>query len=145
MILTPDQFLEHRFEFIKDYPDAPFNVGDILGAYVHDGNLYLSAQGAIKPSQFPDNFRKLRWHDHRTLEQLQSIKYMKIIGEEISYYSKGDIVEVIEFYFNARAIVGGKGSILFNLKGHYFNITQLQPATKEEHDKFWDKNNKQDG
>lgn len=139
MKLTPDQFLSHRFEFIKDYPDAPFNVGDILDAYEYDGNLYLSAQGAIKPSQFKDNFRELRWYDHRTLEQLLSIKYMKVVSGS-DYYSVGDIVEVTEMHYNLRGHVRGKNSILFNLKGHYFSITELQPATKEDHDKFWDKN-----
>lgn len=142
MILTPDQFLEHRFEFIKDYPDAPFNVGDIISAYEHDGNLYLAAQGAIKPSQFPDNFRKLRWHDHRTLEQLLSIKYMKIVGDKSSYYIPGDIVPVIGMTYNNPSLVGGEDDILYNLKGHYFSVYQLEPATKQEHDDFWDKNKK---
>lgn len=138
MILSPSDFLKPRFEFIKDYPGAPFMVGRILDAYESDGELYLHDAAKIEPAEFPFNFRKLRWHDHRTLEQLKSIKYMKIIGEEIHYYSKGDIVEVLEFMYNNATYVGGRDNILFNLKGHFFNITQLNPATKEEHDKFWD-------
>lgn len=138
MILSASDFLKHRFKFIKDYPDAPFNVGDVLESYEHDGTLYLHAKGAIRPTDFPFNFRKLRWHDHRTLEQLLSIKYMKIVSGEPSYYGKGDIVEVLCFMYNNATIVGGRDSILFNLKGHFFNVTQLQPATKEEHDIFWD-------
>lgn len=64
---------------------------------------------------------------------------MKVISGS-SYYGIGDIVEVLCFMYNNATIVGGKDNILFNLKGHFFNITQLQPATKEEHDNFWDKN-----
>lgn len=137
MILSPSDFLKPRFEFIKDYPDAPFLVGAILDAYEHEGRLFLIEAGNLEPTLFPFNFRKLRWHDHRTLEQLLSIKYMKIISGS-DYYGVGDIVEVLHFMYNNATYVGGRDSILFNLKGHFFNITQLQPATKDEHDEFWE-------
>jgi hypothetical protein len=40
--------------------------------------------------------------------------------------------------FNNDKIVGGKNNIIFDLKGHYFIASQIEPATKEEHDKFWE-------
>lgn len=137
MILSPSDFLKPRFEFIKDYPGAPFSVGSILDAYESDGRLYLYDANKLDPAEFPSNFRKLRWHDYRTIEQLKSIEYMKVISGS-DYYGVGDIVEVLLFMYNNPTIVGGRDNILFNLKGHFFNVTQLQPATKEEHDKFWE-------
>jgi hypothetical protein len=29
--------------------------------------------------------------------------------------------------------------MLFDLKGHHFMASQIEPATKEEHDEFWAK------
>ena len=82
--------------------------------------------------------KKLRWHDHRTIEQLASIEYMKVVSGS-SYYGVGDIVEVLEMHYNEKSLVGGKCNVLFNLKGHYFIASQLEPTTKEEHDKFCNK------
>lgn len=139
MILRPKDFMYIRVEVTSDYPGCPFGLGDILNVIEFEGKEYIAGHKNIYPKDYPKHFRKLRWHDHRTLEQLLSIKYMKVV-EGSSYYGVGDIVEVLHFTYNNSAIVGGRDSILFNLKGHFFDITQLQPATKEEHDKFWDKN-----
>lgn len=141
MVLRPKEFLDHRFIFIKDYPDSPFVVGEILSGYESDGKIYLHQKAKLEPKQFLDNFSKLRWWEHRTIEQLKSIKYAKVVSGS-NYYVVGDIVEVTEFYFNNAALVGGRNNILFNLKGHHFLASQLEPTTKEEHDKFWENNNK---
>lgn len=143
MKLDPKDFLRHRYEFIKDYPDAPFIVGDILDAYEHEGRIYLHDNAKLEPKLFPDNFKKLRWWEHRTIEQLKSIQYAKIVSGS-SYYGVGDIVEVVNMWFNNNKYVGGKNNILFDLNGHHFIASQLEPTTKEEHDKFWAKNNKND-
>lgn len=139
MILKPEDFLQPRFEFIKNYPNSPFNIGDILGSYEHDGILYLNTgDGVLQPRLFKDNFRELKWHEHRTIEQLNSIKYMKIVGDKTSYYGKGDIVEVIGMHYNDASFVGGRDNILFSLKGQLFSPAHLEPATKDEHDEFWE-------
>lgn len=129
-----------RYELTRDYPNRIFDIGSVLDAYEFEGNITIDKDKTIDPTRYKDHFRELRWHDHRTLEQLLSIKYMKVISGESNYYLIGDIIEVTEMHYNNKGLVGGSGSILYNLKGHYFNITQLQPATKEEHDQFWDKN-----
>lgn len=141
MKLNKIQFLYPRFEFTKDYPGAPFSVGDILNAYEFEGKIYIDeGRQKIYPISYPDNFKKLRWWEHRTIEQLASIKYAKVVSAGPSnYYVKGDIVEVLSFCYNNDRLVGGKNDILFNLKGHHFTASQLEPATKEEHDKFWSK------
>lgn len=139
MKLDKRHFFFHRFEFIKDYPNSPFSVGDILDAYEFEGIMYIKqGDSKIYPTNYSDNFRKLRWWEHRTIEQLKSIKYAKVVSGG-NYYRIGDIVEVIDIWFNNDKFVGGKHNILFDLKGHHFIASQLEPATKEEHDKFWAK------
>jgi hypothetical protein len=138
MKLDSGRFLDHRFLFIKDYPESPFIVGDILSAYEHEGRIYLHDKAKLEPKLFPDNFKELRWWEHRTIEQLSSIRYMKIVSGS-SYYGVGDIVEVLDISYNNTSIVGGRANILFNLKGHYFIVSQLEPTTQEAHDKFWEK------
>lgn len=145
MKLRPNDFLNLRFELTKKYPGCPFQLGDVLEAYDFEsgGGVYIivnSGEYKIFPLEFTDHFKKLRWHDHRTLEQLLSIKYMKIVSGKSDYYVIGDTIEVLCFMYNNATVVGGRDCILFNLKGHFFNITQLEPATKEEHDIFLDRN-----
>lgn len=141
MILITSDFFKPRFEFTRIYPGCPFRVGDVLEASEFEGETYIridSNDRKILPFHFSYHFRKLRWWEHRTIEQLVSIKYMKVVSGA-QYYVVGDIVEVIDVMFNNPTIVGGNNSILFNLKGHHFIASQLEPATKEEHDKFWNK------
>lgn len=136
MTLEPKEFLLMRFEFIKDYPGAPFRIGDILDTYESQGEIYLRPDNVkIYPLKFPDNFKKLRWWEHRTIEQLLSIKYMKVVSHS-NYYVPGDIVEVTKMFYNNESLVGGKNSIQFDLKGHYFLASQLEPATSAEYEKF---------
>lgn len=141
MILRVKDFFKPRFKLTRGYPGCPFQVGDILDAFEFEGETTIRvASGNYKvfPLQFSDHFKKLRWHDHRTIEQLSSIKYMKVVSSG-QYYCVGDIVEVLEMHYNYKSLVGGSGNVLFNLKGHYFIASQLEPATKEEHDKFCNK------
>lgn len=135
MILKPKDFLDPRFEFTKDYPNSPFNVGDILGSYEHDGILYLNTgDGVLQPRLFKDNFRELKWHEHRTIEQLKSIAYARVVSSG-QYYIHGDIVPVVDVFYNRTELTGGSGNIIFNLSGHYFIASQINPATKEEYEK----------
>jgi hypothetical protein len=139
MKLRPKDFMYPRYEVIERYPGCPFNVGSIQDANEFEGKEYLSAATKVYPSEFPLNFKKLRWWEHRTIEQLTSIEYMKVVSGS-NYYGVGDIVEVIDIHYNDSKWVNGKDNILFNLKGHYFRASELEPSTKEEHDKFWNKN-----
>lgn len=127
-----------RYELTRDYPRRIADVGEILDAYEFEGDITLDKCKSINPNHFKDHFRLLRWWEHRTIEQLLSIKYAKVVSGS-NYYGVGDIVEVLNVMFNNPTIVGGANSIMFNLKGHFFIASQIEPATKEEHDKFWAK------
>ncbi len=127
-----------RFELTRDYPNRIFDIGSILDAYEFEGKVTLDKDKSIHPRHYKDHFRELRWWEHRTIEQLNSIKYMKIVGDKTSYYGKGDIVEVIAMHYNDASFVGGRDNILFSLKGHLFSPAHLEPATKDEHDEFWE-------
>ncbi len=129
-----------RYELTRGYPGCPFDVGRILDAYNFEGNVTLDECKSIFPNHFKDHFRLLRWWEHRTIEQLLSLKYMKIVSGS-NYYITGDIVQVSAIHYNDVSFVGGKGNLLFDLKGHHFMISQLEPSTKEEYEK-WDAKDK---
>lgn len=128
-----------RYELTRDYPNRIFDIGSIQDAYEFEGKVTLDKDKSIDPRYYPDHFKLLRWWEHRTIEQLLSIKYMKVKCSQCGYYVNGDIVEVIGMYYNNTNLTGGENNILFNLKGHHYTASQLEPATKEEHDKFWKK------
>jgi len=137
MILRPKDFFDLRFELIKDYPGCPFREGDIIDAGEFEGEVYIKPSDSFKiqPLKFPSNFRKLRWWEHRTIEQFLSISYVKIISGS-NYYVQGDIVKVTSVHYNDASLVGGRNNILFNLNGHNFIVSQLEPAHKQEYEKF---------
>jgi hypothetical protein len=138
MKLRPIDFMYPRYEVIQSYPGCPFTVGSIQDANEFEGKEYLSAANKIYPKVYPLNFKKLQWWEHRTIEQLLSVKYAKVVSGT-DYYVEGDIVEVTNMWFNNDKYVGGRNNILFDLKGRHFMATQIEPATKQEHDKFWEK------
>lgn len=127
-----------RYISTRDYPNRMHDIGSILDAYEFEGKITLDEYLSINPKGYPDHFKLLRWWEHRTIEQLLTIKYAKVVAGS-NYYCVGDIVEVIDFMYNNPTIVGGKDSLLFNLKGHHFVASQLEPATKKEHDDFWER------
>ena len=127
-----------RYELTRDYPGRMADVGDVLDAYEFEGSVTLDKYKSINPNHFKDHFRKLKWWEHRTIEQLLTIKYAKVVDGN-NYYVKGDIVEVIEMRYNYINHVDGKDSVMFSLKGHFFTAPQIEPATKKEHDEFWEK------
>lgn len=128
-----------RYILTRDYPGQPFPTGAILEAYKSEGSVYIKEDNRkIYPNQYKDHFLLLRWWEHRTIEELLTIKYTKVVSGS-NYYGVGDIVEVVNMWFNHDKYVGGKNNLLFDLKGHHFIASQIEPATKEEHDKFWNK------
>lgn len=124
-----------RYELTRDFPGCPFDVGMILEASNFEGKVTLYMDNSIYPDRFKDHFRLLRWWEHRTIEQFLTIKYMKVVSGS-NYYTGGDIVEVLCVMYNNPTIVGGRDTTLFNLKGHFFVATQVEPATEEEYIKW---------
>lgn len=128
-------WFELRYELIRDFPGCPFCVGDVLEAFDFEGKITLSKDKSIYPNRFKDHFRLLRWWEHRTIEQFKTIKYMKVVSGG-NYWRTGDIVEVILFMFNNATMVGGKDNLLFNLSGHFFIASQVEPASKQDYEDF---------
>lgn len=124
-----------RYELTRDYPKRLFDVGSILDAYEFEGKITLDKDNSINPEHFKDHFRKLRWWQHRTIEQLLTIEYAKVIDGS-NYYVKGDIVEVKEMRYNDKSLTGGRDTILFSLNGHHFPASQIEPATEKEYHDF---------
>lgn len=135
--MTPEDFLSPRCIVLLEWPNSPYKVGDVLSLELYSCQTNeLRIKGSdIDPLRYINHFRPLKWHEHRTIEQLLSIRYMKII-EGSNYYVTGDIVEVVSMFYNDPSYIGFKDKIGFSLKGHNFTASQLEPATKEEHDDF---------
>jgi hypothetical protein len=69
-----------RYEFIREYPKCPFSVGSILYAFEFEGKVTLDIDKLTNPNYFKDHFRLLMWQEHRTIEQLKTIKYAKVVS-----------------------------------------------------------------
>lgn len=124
-----------RYELTRDYPNRLLDIGSIQDAFEFEGKVTLDKDKSIDPRCYPDHFKLLRWWEHRTIEQLISIKYAKVVSGS-NYYGVGDVVNVIDVMYNNPTITGGKDCILFNLSGHFFTASQVEPATKQEYEKF---------
>lgn len=124
-----------RYESTRDYPNRVHDIGSILDAFEFEGKVTLDKYPSINPDYYKDHFKKLRWWEHRTIEQFLTIKYMKVINGS-NYYTSGDIVKVKEMRYNDKSLVGGRDTILFSLEGHHFPVSQLEPSTMEEYEKF---------
>lgn len=127
-----------RYILQCDYPKRMLDVGSVLYAFEFEGEIKLDNDRSIDPERYKTYFRKLVWYEHRTIEQLSSIRYVRIIDGS-NYYITKDVVEVSSVFYNDISYIGYKDVIGFSLKGHNFLASQLEPATKKEHDEYWEK------
>jgi hypothetical protein len=132
--MTPEEFLKPRFIVILPWPNGSYERGQVCDVFESDGKLKLCGDSKIEPEKWLSHFRKAKWYEHRTIEQLTSIKYMRILEGKSNYYVPGDIVEVKGMTYNNPVLVNGEHNILFDLKGHHFPASQLEPATKQQYE-----------
>jgi hypothetical protein len=128
-----DELLCPRFKVIADWPmNINFKVGEIVSNNLWF--LFFLGQHEWHMKDLPHLFKPLAWWEHRTIEELQSVKFVKVIIYR-GYWVVGDIVPVIRFehgsigkatptgYYIGRNYTGGNG-------GHYQPIFELEPATE---------------
>lgn len=117
--------LKPRYKVIADYPGNIFKVGHIV-----------SEAEAEEKFDFPHNlfpvypniFKPLAWYEHRTLEQLQAVKYVKVTNY-VGYWRVGDIVEA-RFGLWKDEIYG------YFLKNHFHPMPYIEPVTEQEYKQF---------
>ena len=121
--LTPPRYL-----VIADYPNSPFNLGNILtqhtqfnkDAYFFNGNLYTDRH----PEDYPHLFRLLHWWEYRELSDLPI--YVK-------YSTKGKIIKVKWIY-----VQDGEGKVQLENGGYRFtwSFNLFEPATLNEYKEY---------
>lgn len=137
MSKTVEELLKPRFQVKAYWPDCPFTVGDILVPDFEEPDQYVVEGRGLKspilndsPTRWPHLFKELKWHEHRTLEQLKSIRYMKVIEYE-GYWLVGDIVPVRDIEFKNNGTLYG-----FRLNSHLHQVHKVVPATDAEYEAF---------
>lgn len=124
MINSIEHLLTPRFKVIADFPGCPWLIGRVL---VKEGGHYEchKAPASLKirnPEKFPAVFKKLEWHEERTLEEMPQ------------YVKKRD-----EVYKVLRVEGDGAGELILFIDendtlGWYFN--DFQPATEEDYNNY---------
>lgn len=129
--MTPEELLTPRFKCIGRYPHSQFIIGEIytdrmcceiLNPDNIEGCMYV-----FSGSKYPAIFKPLEWWQERTIEQLKTVKFVKVIEYE-GYWRVGDIVEA-EFSYKDGKPYG------YNLRKTQFHpIYKVVPSTKEEYE-----------
>lgn len=146
--MTPQELLKPRYKVIADYPHNRFKINDILtwienteyfgekiqvNAFGKFINETLGSAWVDHPEHFPTIFKQLEWWQERTIEQLQAVKFVKVI-KYVGYWREGDIVPTEGFRIGSLEKSKPYGYVLkYN---HWHPIFNVIPATEEEYKQF---------
>jgi len=130
-------FLQTRYIIDIKYPECPYEEGTILyysgKSQFLNVNFYHPPFGKVTindPHESPKIFKPVPWYKHRTIEELQSIKYVKVI-KYVGYLRVGDVVPVTKVDID----LSKEQPISFTLlSDHIHPVDTVTPATREEHD-----------
>ena len=75
-MINANELLKQRYKVYDDYPQTPFQIGDIF--HVNDDEEYISQSISIQPSKYPHLFKKLGWWEDRKIEDMPI--YLKRTG-----------------------------------------------------------------
>lgn len=97
--MTVEELLKPRYKVIADYPKSIYKIGDILRVGGHSEDLLYCDHSGPRMRDYPHLFRKLEWWEERTLDDMVSVKFAKVI-EYVGYWRVGDIVPVEDYIIN---------------------------------------------
>ena len=138
--MTKQELMTNRYEVIANYPNSPFEIGDIVfkcdNTNVYAIKKYCGEYHVENPGEYPEIFKKLEWYEKRKIEEMP--EYLKVIT---SINHNKDIGKVI------KAVPGGLRS---GHKGYEKNswsesekeycsgfdniiLSCFEPATEEEY------------
>lgn len=116
-----EELLKPRYKVIADYPGSDFEVGGIIEMIAFNVDVF---------KDFPHLFKRLEWWQERTIEEMESVKYAKVIKYR-GYWREGDIVKIEKFVHGSVTLAQPTG---YYLKyKHYQPVFELQPATEQEY------------
>lgn len=134
-------FLKPRYILENLWPGCPYKVYDVLIQHESTGDLWIiQSSGHLvpevetTPKKWSYLFRELKWWEHRTVEQLLSIRYARVV-KYVGYWVVDDVVPVKDVSFE-------NGRISLSLGGHEHPAECIVPATLKEYE-TWQKNEKE--
>ena len=88
--MTAKELMQPRFEVIESYPKSKFKKGDILERIPNATNNWYNADKSLinadilleEIEQYPHLFRKLKWWEKRTVEQMPKKVICKAIPND---------------------------------------------------------------
>ncbi len=137
--------MKPRYKVIADYPHSVDEIGHIITI---EGERYFTLSNASKSTQvypvdkrrttseyynrYPHLFELLPWYVERSVEDLQSVKYLKLVyNNRIQYLHKVE-------RFNGENLHGQPLYEYYNKVNHLSTacVSELEPATESEYTQF---------
>lgn len=128
--MTTEALLRPRVIVTIDYPDSIYKKGDVLTQW--DGDGYSKNREDAKttdPEFFPDCFRPLAWWEKRTIDEIYSIKYIKVITY-VGYHLVGDVLKVTEYKMSGMMRTTFDS---FMVNSHKYTPDTVLPSTEQEY------------
>lgn len=129
-----------RYEVIGIWPGGDMIVGQIIMQAIENETVWRvfdeqrwQTQTVHNPEKYPYLFKKLEWWQHRTIEQMNAIRYAKVT-KYVGYWREGDIVPVRRFEVGSIQRATPYGLILEY--DHYHPVFNVTPATEQEYREF---------
>lgn len=125
--MIKQEFLIPRWKVVAPYPFSKHTVGDIIlehPAIVFD----------VKFSEFPNIFKAVDWWRHRTMEELFSVKYVKVI-KSIGYYRAEDIAPVVAYEIDGNNPTPGFKAFVLKID-HTHTPDTVEPADENDYRLF---------
>jgi hypothetical protein len=120
-----------RYLVIADYPNSPFNVGNILTQYTQfnkttywvNDNLYTDRH----PEDYPHLFRLLHWWEYRNEKEMpEYVRFESLLGIEKPSYE-----HIVAWDMNNE-----NGFIAINKDVRKFHHNAITPATLNEYNEY---------
>ena len=144
--MSIEELLRPRYKVTADYFYNPYKLCDVITVEYDDRSVHLTTTtyrnefgetveqaNHFHPNRlkdFPHLFQPVQWWEQRAVEELRSIKYMKVV-EYSGYHLVGDVVPVKKMAFSDDGFLLG-----YWLTGHLHPLHKIIPATAEEYTAF---------
>lgn len=126
-MLSTEELMRPRYKVIASYPKTIFKPDEIISIHGMHGDIIFCDSTGPRYSDYPHLFKKLAWHEYRTLDELYSLKYAKVIIYT-GYWIVGDIVPV------TKCNVIDKNNVEYILKySQPVKINTIEPASEQQY------------
>lgn len=129
--MDTNELLKPRIKMIAPIP-LVFSCGIQEGQVwvAEDGFFNLTGAhriGVNAIEKYPHLFRKIEWWENRLLDDLEKIKFVKVV-KYVGYWIVGDIVPITEFIYKKGQPI--KYQLQYN---HHQTVDTIEPASEEQY------------